>query len=57
VTQDLQVHRNTAHKYLDQLVGLGLISKHKMGSENYYLNDALCDLLANINKKETTNAQ
>ncbi|ALA25948.1 addiction module protein [Piscirickettsia salmonis] len=57
VTQDLQVHRNTAHKYLDQLVELNLISKHKVGNENYYLNDALCGLLANINQMDAANGQ
>jgi Fic family protein len=57
VVQDLQVHRNTAHKYLDQLVELKLISKHKIGNENYYLNDALCDLLGNVNQTGATNAQ
>lgn len=57
VTQDLQVHRNTAHKYLDQLVELNLISKHKIGNQNYYLNDSLCDLLANVNQTGGENVQ
>lgn len=50
VITDLQVHRNTAQKYLDHLVEEGLISKHKIANENYYLNDALCHLLANVNQ-------
>ncbi len=41
----LGVHRNTASKYLDELVRIGLLTKHKIRKENYYLNDALFDLL------------
>ena len=51
VLKDLQVHRNTAQKYLDSLVEQNLLSKHKLGNENYYLNDALCHLLANVNQR------
>lgn len=47
VTRDLQVHRNTATRYLDEIVKIGLLSKHKIGKENFYLNDALFDLLRN----------
>ncbi len=47
LVRDLQVHRNTAAKYLDALIDLGLLSRHKFGKENYYLNDALVDLLLN----------
>ena len=47
MVRDLQVHRNTAAKYLDALIDLGLLSRHKFGKENYYLNDALVDLLLN----------
>ncbi|HPH70748.1 MAG TPA: Fic family protein, partial [Kofleriaceae bacterium] len=39
MTKDLLVHRNTATTYLDALVGIGLLSKHKRGKESYYLND------------------
>lgn len=42
---ELGVHRNTASKYLDELVRIGLLTKHKIRKENYYLNDALFDLL------------
>jgi len=41
LVRDLTVTRKTASKYLDDLVRLGLLSKHKMGKDNYYLNDAL----------------
>jgi len=47
ITQDLNVHRNTASKYLNQLVEIGLLSKHKLGKDNYYLNSGLYDLLSN----------
>jgi Fic family protein len=46
---ELQITRQTASRYLDELVALGLLSKHKLGKENFYLNDALFDLLANVN--------
>lgn len=47
VMKDLQVHRNTATKYLESLIEIGLLSKHKIWKDNYYLNDALFALLAN----------
>nr|WP_181298681.1 hypothetical protein [Pseudomonas sp. Q2-TVG4-2] len=45
VMDELQVHRNTASRYLDELVGIGLLTKHRLGKENFYLNDALFQLL------------
>ncbi len=45
VMNELMVHKNTATKYLNQLVALGLLEKHKLGKENYYLNPALFNLL------------
>ncbi len=45
VMQELHVHRNTATKYLDDLVLIGVLTKHKISSENFYLNSALFDLL------------
>jgi len=48
LTEDLQVTRKTAAKYLDELVNIGLLSKHKIGKDNYYLNDALYQLLLNV---------
>ncbi len=47
VEKELQVHRNTARKYLDELVKIGLLEKHKIGKENFYLNKALFNLLGN----------
>lgn len=45
VMQELGVHRNTAMKYLEELVRIGLLTKHKIAKENFYLNTALFDLL------------
>jgi Fic family protein len=45
VMQELQVTRITATKYLDALVDLEILSKHRKGKENYYMNDALFNLL------------
>jgi Fic family protein len=45
LAEELLVHRNTAIKYLDDLTRLGLVSKHKLGKDNYYFNLALYDLL------------
>ncbi len=48
VSNELQVNRKTASKYLDVLVELALLSKHRLGKENYYLNDRLFELLLNV---------
>lgn len=45
VKDELGVHRNTAGKYLDELVRIGLLAKHKIGTENFYINSGLFDLL------------
>ena len=52
VMGDLQVHRHTATKYLEALVTLGLLSKHKLGKDNFYLNNELYQLLLNVNVKQ-----
>lgn len=54
VMQELQIHRNTAAKYLEELVRIGLLSKHKLGKENFYLNNALFDLLTNVGSRAGT---
>jgi len=46
--EDLQISRQTASKHLNALVNIGLLSKSKIGKENYYLNGALYDLLSNV---------
>lgn len=47
VEKDMLVTRQTASRYLDMIVENGLLSKMKMGKENYYINDALCQLFIN----------
>ncbi|SDN51486.1 Fic family protein [Pseudomonas jinjuensis] len=47
VQNELRISRQTASRYLDEVVGIGLLSKHRIGKENFYLNDALFDLLLN----------
>ncbi len=44
---DLQVSRQTASKYLDQLSEIKLVTLHKIGKENYYINGALYQYLYN----------
>ncbi|MDI9335710.1 MAG: Fic family protein, partial [Gammaproteobacteria bacterium] len=41
VAEELLVTRQTASKYLDQLTALGIMSKHKLGKDHYFLNIAL----------------
>ena len=46
IIEDLGLHRNTARKYLENLIAIGLLQKHRKGKENYYLNKKLFDLLS-----------
>ena len=43
--QDLQLSRDTASRYLEQLVKSKLLTKQKIGRENYYINFELVKLL------------
>lgn len=54
IENDLGVHRQTASKYLDTLVELELLTPHKIGKSNYYVNHELFELLSNANHIETT---
>lgn len=56
VVQELGIHRNTASKYLEELVQIGLLSKYKLGKENFYLNDALFQLLMHVGQSEVNHA-
>ena len=56
VAEELQVSRQTAAKYLEEIVNVGLLSKHKMGKDNYYLNNDLYLLLLGVGDKPTSNA-
>ncbi len=46
--KDLNVSRATATRYLEALNKGGILEKHKLGKENYYVNKALVDLLFNL---------
>ncbi len=43
----MKLNRKTASKYLDAIVNVGLLYKHKMKNSNYYLNIKLIDLFVN----------
>jgi Fic family protein len=47
IQDDLQVTRITATNYLNALIELGLLVKHKSGRSNFYINQPLYDLLLN----------
>jgi Fic family protein len=51
VMEELQVTRITAMKYLEELVRIGLLTKHKVWKENYYMNDSLYNLLLDVGSK------
>ena len=44
IEKNLQVTRQTASRYLNTIVELGLLQKQKKGKENYYVNVLLVDL-------------
>lgn len=51
VMTELNVSRITATHYLNELVDIDLLAKHKIGRDNYYINTALYDLLSNVHQK------
>jgi Fic family protein len=48
VERDLKVSRATATRYLDKLARDGILTKHRLGRENYYINHELVNLLFNM---------
>lgn len=46
--QDLNIHRQTAASYLDELVKGGLLKKEKIGKNNYFINEPLFLLFKNF---------
>ncbi len=44
--KDLQISRSTAIRYLDTLVKAEILTKHKVGRDNFFLNTKLFELLA-----------
>ncbi len=57
VMEVLQIHRNTATKYLDEMVRIGMLQKYKLGKENFYLNHSLFALLLNVSARRAEHAQ
>ena len=47
LAQDMNVSRATSVRYLDRLAAAGILHKYRLGRENYYINHALFNLLAN----------
>lgn len=47
LVQDLNISRQTASRYLDQLCAKELLTVHKIGKENFYVNDELFKYLYN----------
>jgi DNA-binding IclR family transcriptional regulator len=48
VEHDLGVSRATASRYLDELAKGGILDKHRLRRENYYINRELVHLLFNL---------
>ncbi len=51
VMAEINVSRITATRYLNELVGIGLLVKRKIGRDNYYINTALYNLLGNVHQE------
>lgn len=47
VADELQVSRPTATSYLNQLADIGVVTKTKLGRDNFYINERLFNLLMN----------
>ena len=45
------VTRNTAMAYLNRIVGMGLLTKMKIGKSNYYINNKLVELFMSVGEK------
>ncbi len=56
IERDLKVSRATATRYLEALTKNGILKKHKLGRENYYVNSKLIVLLFNISEGEVKEA-
>ena len=53
VERNLQLSRQTASKYLNKIVALGLLHKEKIGKENYYINTRLMNLFVSFGEFDT----
>jgi Fic family protein len=50
IQEDLGISRNTAIRYLEQLVDSGILTKQKVGRDNFYVNRSLFALLTGEEK-------
>lgn len=57
VMNELRISRPTAISYLNQLIEDGILIKRKHGRDNYYINQALYDLILNAFHPESTNEE
>ena len=51
VVNELKVTRKTAAKYLEELVEIGVLQKHRIVKDNFYLNIELYELLLNVGRQ------
>ncbi|MDY6205558.1 MAG: Fic/DOC family N-terminal domain-containing protein [Prevotella sp.] len=54
VENNLQISRQTAAKYLDKIMELGLLQKERMGKENYYINSRLMNLFVEFGESHVS---
>lgn len=52
VEAELGIHRNTAMKYLNQLVNIGILVAHKVKNDVLFINHELFELFLNIGEKK-----
>lgn len=50
VMMSLSVSRLTATRYLNEVTRIGLLKRHKLGRDNYYINEDLMRLLSRVNE-------
>lgn len=48
VVKELRTTRQTAARYLDELTEAGMLSKHRIGKHNFYINDPLAALFIEV---------
>lgn len=48
LVRELETTRQTAARYLDELAQAGMLSKHRIGKHNFYINDRLAELFFEV---------
>ena len=48
MVNDLDRTRQSAARYLDELADAGMLSKHRIGKHNFYINDQLASLFFEV---------